>query len=417
MPKILVVEDDVDLAGVTCDCLTALGHEVEHVDNGSDAQEKLLGSVYDLIMLDWDLPEITGIELLTIFRNSGGTTPVLMLTGRHELDFKEAGLEAGADDYLTKPFELRELKARIKSLLRRTTTYNPAAAAAAEPATFLPGSVLGGKYVLKEVIGEGGMAVVWKATHAAIDKTVVVKVLKPHLVHKEESLKRLELESRALAKISHPNVVAVTDVGTLSSGQPYMVLEYIQGKALSQYIYDMGPLPLRLALRIAGQMCMGLSAAHKVGVIHRDLKPGNVIVQDQQGRPDWVKIVDFGIAQLADAPGRLTQEDVIVGTIEYISPEQLEDCDLDQRADLYAAGIIMYEMLTGKLPFEAKTPHALLAKKLMVAPERLPHSRSDVPDGSPIDCIVRRALERDRDLRYINADEMVREIEWALDRL
>lgn len=413
MAKILLVEDDIDLSIIVRDGLDAHDHEVEHAANGPDARAKLLGDKYDLIIMDWELPGATGPELIREFRSAGGLTPVVMLTGKNTLEDKESGLDSGADDYLTKPFAIRELSARVKSLLRRSTAYVPEQPKL-PPGQLAPGVVLGDKYKLEEVIGQGGMATIWKATHTGMPKPVVIKVLQPQLASRDAALKRFEQECRAMAKLSHPNVVAVTDVDLVNTAQPYLVLEYIKGESLRQIIYDQGQLPVWLALEIVMQICDGLGEAHGAGIVHRDLKPDNILIQERTDRPDWVKIVDFGIAQLSDSTEKLTEEGMIVGTVEYISPEQLQDNVIDGRADIYALGIILYEMLAGKLPFEAKTPHAVLMKKLMGEPEKISDSRIDISDDSPVAQIIAKALEKDRQKRYQSTAELRADAEKVL---
>lgn len=414
MTKILLVEDDIDVGEIVSEHLASANeYTVDLVTTGSDARDKILKGAYDAIILDWDLPGVSGIDLCKEFRAHGGLTPVLMMTGRKAVDEKEAGFDAGADDYITKPFALKELSVRVKALLRRAGSYSaPLPAPSREPH---PGMILNGKYRLEEVIGEGGMAVIWRATDTTMGREVVVKVLQGFLVSEERSLKRFEQEYKALAKINHPNVVTIYDTGSLNDRYPFIVMEYVKGDSLRDLI-EQGPIPATLALRMMIPICDGLQEAHEAGVIHRDLKPDNILVQDRADKAGAIKLVDFGIALLADACERITRDDMVTGTVEYISPEQLGDVPIDSRVDIYALGIMLFELLTGgDLPFEANTAEAMMMKHLTAQPRMPSARRHGIP--KQVDKIVEKCLQKRRDLRFQSALELRREIERVLKEL
>lgn len=276
------------------------------------------------------------------------------------------------------------------------------------PTTELIGHTVGGRYRLEEFIGEGGMAFVYRATHVTIEKPVVIKILQGRLLANEKSVQRFERECKVTAKISHPNVVSVFDVGLINGNQPYLVMEYIKGDSLRDKIDKEGSMPLAMVAAILVQICRGLQEVHNMGVIHRDLKPENILLQEHSYRPDWVKLVDFGIAQVIANAGvqRLTKTGSVIGTAEYMAPEQLRDFPLDHRVDLYALGIILYEMLTARLPFEAETTEAMLLKILMDPPEAVSQYRPDVASGSPFDVMLQKALQKDPEKRYQSATEV-----------
>ena len=285
------------------------------------------------------------------------------------------------------------------------------------PASELIGQTLGGKYRLEDFLGEGGMAVVYKAMHTSIERPVVIKVMQGRLMGNDKSVKRFELECKLTAKISHPNVVSVFDVGFVNGNQPYLVMEYIPGESLRDRMDRDGPMALATCAQILVQTCRGLQEAHNVGIIHRDLKPENILLQERTDRPDWVKIVDFGIANLVAGSQRLTKTGSVVGTAEYMSPEQLRDVPVDTRADLYALGVILFEMLTARVPFEAESTEAVLLKQLLEAPEPPSKFRSDLSPGAPFDHVVLKAMEKDRDKRYQTATEMRLDLDQIYNQL
>ncbi len=286
------------------------------------------------------------------------------------------------------------------------------------PVTELIGQIVGGKYLLEEFIGEGGMAVVYRATHVNMERPVVVKILQGRLAASEKSVQRFERECKVTAKVSHPNVVSVFDVGFINGNQPYLVMEFIKGESLRDKIDHEGPLPLASAAAILIQICRGLQEAHSTGIIHRDLKPENILLQERSDRPDWVKIVDFGIAHLSTgAMQRLTKTGSVVGTAEYMAPEQLRDFPLDTRSDLYSLGVMLFEMLTATVPFEADTLEAMLLKAIMDPPDPPSKYRQDVQAGSHFDRVVLKAMEKDPDKRYQTATEMRLDVEQIYNQL
>lgn len=416
MAKLLMVDDDEDLCIIVGDRLLLDQHQVDSAFTLAQAAEMLRAGKYDLLILDWDLPDGKGTDLCRALRSMGDTIAVLMLTGRGAIDAKEEGFDAGADDYLTKPFDLKELSMRIRALLKRTAASAPPPVKA-DDAQGPPGvgKLISGKYLLQEVIGEGGMAVVYRATHTAMDKPVVVKMIHRHLLSNSSMVKRFEQECKIMAKISHPNVVAIFDVGEVDGSLPFLVMEYVKGESLYDYIYREGGVPVQEALGIMIQICRGLEAAHASGVIHRDLKPENILIQDDKERSDRVKIVDFGVAHLVTSGQRLTAADQIVGTAQYMAPEQLLDTQLDARADIYAAGIILYEMVSGEMPFDATSTQALFVKLLREQPQPLSERCSRIAAQSPVEQITSRALQKDRSLRFQSAAELRVALERALD--
>lgn len=284
------------------------------------------------------------------------------------------------------------------------------------PYSALIGKTIDGKYLIQNVLGEGGMAVVYKANHVQMERTVVIKVMQGWLLSNKNSIERFERECKLTAKLNHPNIVSVYDVGSIGGKEPYLVMEYIKGEALADKIHSQGALPYATTGNIIVQMCRGLQEAHSMGIIHRDLKPDNVLLQHKSDRPDWVKIVDFGISNLVHGSKRLTKTGRMVGTPEYIAPEQLKDRPIDIRTDLYAIGIMMFEMLTGKVPFEGESAESILMKHLLEDAPPISSVRLDILEvGNPFEPIISKLLKKEPDDRYQTATELRLDVEQALN--
>jgi serine/threonine protein kinase len=229
----------------------------------------------------------------------------------------------------------------------------------------LVGRVLDEKYRLDERLGEGGMGTVYRATHLLIDRPVALKVLHPRFVEDDSAQQRVRREARAAGRLQHPNAVAVTDFGRTADGYVYIVMELLEGGTLRDLLAAEAPLAVGRAVGLMAQIAAAVEAAHEGGVIHRDLKPGNIFVVQRKGLPPVVKVLDFGIAKLAaesldDSDAKnLTQTGVMIGTPRYMSPEQCDGEHLTPASDVYSLGIIFYEMLTGETPFNGATPLAV----------------------------------------------------------
>jgi serine/threonine-protein kinase len=282
----------------------------------------------------------------------------------------------------------------------------------------LAGVTLNDTYAVERPLGEGGMGRVYLARHKRIQqKRVAVKVLHSEFAGRDEVLARFQREAEAAAAISHPNVVTVLDIDVTPRGMPYLVTEYLEGTDLSDYLKEVKRLDVVDALSIVRQLCRGLAAAHARGVIHRDLKPANVfLVGDfSQGAPRrlFAKILDFGLSRFNPNEGEqsLTKTGYIMGTPSYMAPEQARGRRVDQRADVYGLGTILYTVLTGRTPFDEETPQATL---LAVLNDEPPRPRSLVPTIPPhVELIIERAMAKEPDARY----QDMAELERALDAL
>ncbi|MEG0441434.1 MAG: protein kinase, partial [Oscillospiraceae bacterium] len=266
------------------------------------------------------------------------------------------------------------------------------------------GKFLDNRYELLEVIGSGGMAVVYKARCHRLNRLVAVKILKSELAQDEEFRRRFHDESQAVAMLSHPNIVAVYDVSR-SSELDYIVMELIDGITLKQYMQKKGgPLNWREALHFITQIMRALSHAHSRGIIHRDIKPHNVMVL----RDGSVKVADFGIARLASAAqNTLTQE--ALGSVHYISPEQARGSHIDARSDIYSAGVVLYEMITGRLPFEGESAVSVAIQHINSVPLSPRELNPEIPEA--LEAITQKAMATNMDQRYVSADAMLADLE------
>jgi serine/threonine protein kinase len=281
----------------------------------------------------------------------------------------------------------------------------------------LVGVELDGRYRIEKQIGEGGMGVVFLARHMVIEKPVAIKVLRAEVATDEGVVKRFVQEARAASRIGHPNIIDVTDFGTTKDGLTYQVMEYLEGKTLARLLAEEGTLDLPRALNIMAQMARALGAAHKKGIVHRDLKPENVFLMERDGRSDFVKIVDFGIAKVQPPEGdgaspRLTRVGTVFGTPEYMSPEQASGrTDVDLRADIYALGVILYEMLCGRVPHRGDTTVRTLAMQMLDEPMPMREARPDLEITDDQEGVVLRSLAKKRDKRYQDMAEFLNALE------
>lgn len=277
----------------------------------------------------------------------------------------------------------------------------------------LIGQVLAGRYRIERLLGSGGMGSVYRAEHVHMRKAVAVKVLHREMTAVPEVVARFEREAVAAGRIEHPNVVQASDFGRLEDGAFYLVLEYVEGESLAKVI-ERGPLPPERALHIARQIAHALAAAHAQNIIHRDLKPDNVMLVDRENYPDFVKVLDFGIAKvrMQDATGKtqhLTQLGTVFGTPEYMSPEQARGNPVDGRSDLYTLGVIIYEMLTGSTPFKSDDLIVVLTRTITEQPKPLPEN---IPER--VRALTMRLLRKLPEERFANAVELITEMDSIL---
>ena len=264
-----------------------------------------------------------------------------------------------------------------------------------------PGSVFANRYEVKEILGAGGMGVVYRALDRELQEPVAIKTLKPEAMLDASALERFKQEIRLARKIAHCNVVRTYDLGELN-GMYYLTMEYVEGTSLKSLIQNRGKLPLTVTLTVGKQLCRALEVAHQEGIIHRDIKPQNMVVEPS----GFLKVMDFGIARLVNPPkGKgLTAAGTSIGTPDYMSPEQLSGAELDARSDLYSAGVVLFECVTGTLPFEADTTWALVAKHIE---EQVPDPRTRNPDVPELLArVILKAMAKEPEQRYRTAGEL-----------
>jgi serine/threonine-protein kinase len=262
-------------------------------------------------------------------------------------------------------------------------------------------TLIDGRYRVVRKLGSGGMATVYLAEDQELGRRVALKILNERYVHDDQFVERFRREAKNAAGLSHPNIVSIFDRGE-TDGTYYIAMEYLDGRTLKELLRRRGPMPVRLALQYARQVLGAMRFAHRHGIVHRDIKPHNVMV-DNEGR---LKVTDFGIARAG--PSQMTEVGAIVGTAQYLSPEQARGETVDPRSDIYSMGIVLYEMLTGSVPFTGETPVEIAMKHLSAVPEPPSAKRSEIPRD--VDLATLRALAKNPDDRYQSAEEMESEL-------
>jgi len=271
----------------------------------------------------------------------------------------------------------------------------------------LEGKVLGGRYEIINKIGNGGMATVYRATDLVLKRYVAVKILRDEFTTDEEFIKRFETEAQSAARLTHPNIVSIYDVG-VDNGVYYIVMELIQGKTLKEIIVEeRGPLPWKWSVNVAIQIASALEMAHKNNIIHRDIKPHNIIITED----GIAKVTDFGIAK-AVSNSTITAFGTTIGSVHYFSPEHARGGYTDAKSDLYSLGVVMYEMVTGKVPFDADTPVSVALKHMQEDPVPPIEENKNLPEA--VNKIILKALKKDPMLRYQTATEMLQDLRMAL---
>src|SRR5215212_2622433 len=274
-------------------------------------------------------------------------------------------------------------------------------------ASSLIGTVLSDRYRLESKLGSGGMSTVYLARDVTLERWVAVKVMHREMSDQPDQIERFRREARAVAQLSHPNVVSVIDAGE-DGGHPYIVFEYVDGETLKQRIERVGPLPVDEAAAYAIEVGRGLATAHARRLVHRDVKPQNVLI-DSEGR---AKVTDFGIARSLESDG-LTKTGRVLGTTDYVSPEQAMGSAVDARTDIYSLGVLLYEMLTGEVPFQAET---LVGVAMKHVNEQMPDVQERRPEiSSALAAVIERSTSKDPGKRYPDMSSFLADLEAALE--
>jgi len=275
----------------------------------------------------------------------------------------------------------------------------------------LLGAMIDNKYQVEEHIGRGGIGMVYKAKHVLIGREVAIKVLHPHLIENEDSLKRFQHEAQVASKLNHPNAVLIYDYGVFK-GAPFIVMEYVKGLTLKDKIKTSGAISPAKTYEFFSKACAALKEAHSLGIVHRDLKPDNIIISQKDGGVEHVQVLDFGIAKLLTDSGEkgatiVTQAGMFYGTPHYASPEQALGKELDKRSDIYSLGIILFECLAGEVPFDAPSIMEVLMQQINKEPPALSERQPKLRAHAQLDAVIKKSLAKDPAERYQSVDELL----------
>ncbi len=415
---VLVVDDHQNNRDLIGRRLERAGYRVLLAENGPEALDAVENETVDLIVLDVMMPGLSGIDVLQILRkqHSAAELPVIMATAKDQSEDKVEALSHGANDYVTKPLDFPEVLARVQAQLRTRAAMRAGPAKRGIALTAVgTGTVLAGKYRLEEELGAGSFGAVYRATHLGFDQPVAVKVLQTPVDESSETLARFRQEGKSAFRLQHPNVVSVHDFNFTEGSFAFLVMELLQGHNLEQELKRRGRLSPERCGEILPPICDALAEAHGLGIIHRDIKPANIYIQ-QTRRGEVVKVLDFGIAKLVGdaAMGQhLTLDEGILGTPAYMAPERLSGGKYDGRSDVYALGVVLYQLLAGRPPFQSEKNEAMAVAMMHLThqPEPLRKLR---PDVSPaLESVVMSALEKDPESRP-TAEELSRDLMEAL---
>jgi serine/threonine-protein kinase len=282
----------------------------------------------------------------------------------------------------------------------------------------LVGSIIADRYHVIRKLGEGGMGQVYLAEHVKMGRKSAVKVMNPGMVQNVDAISRFNREASNASRINHPNVAGIYDFGETPDGLIYLAMEFVEGEPLTEIINRHGALVASRASEIARQIAEGLSVAHEMGIVHRDLKPDNIMVAKARSGADLVKVVDFGIAKAAASDNqKVTKTGMVIGTPEYMSPEQLSGDPVDARSDIYSLGLVTFNMLTGKLPFPSDSMQETMIMRLTDKPKDLAEMRPEIAWPADIQRVMDRVLERDVELRYAHSSDFARDLVESVERM
>ncbi len=420
---LLVVDDTDENRDMLSRRLERRGYDVLRAEGGEQALEIVAKEPVDLVLLDIMMPGMDGIEVLRRLRQARGQTelPIIMQTAKTDSEDVVEALDLGANDYVTKPIDFPVVLARVETQLRGKAQAAAAIELRAEevaPVEVGPGAVLAGKYRLGEPIGAGTFGAVYRAKHIELDVDVAVKLLQKTVVATVESVHRFRQEGVSAYRVKHPNAVAVSDFGITEGGVAYLVMELLEGTSLAEEIQQWGVLSAHRTNEILQPVCDVLDEAHAAGIVHRDVKPENIFLH-QTPRGEVVKVLDFGIAKMAGdnlTSENLTAEGFVLGTPAYMAPERLVNQPYDGRSDVYSLGIMLFLMLTGRLPFTARDgdPMSLL---MMHVNEELPALASVRPQVPRVlEKVVARAAHKEPGQRP-DAATLAREFRAAVEAI
>ncbi|TNF30243.1 MAG: serine/threonine protein kinase [Deltaproteobacteria bacterium] len=350
--------------------------------------------------------------------NEKPTVPAPDGDATHRLVGEETRHEHGQSTVTVQPgeetaLEDESLEDRIRRRLEATGDDTPKV----DP---LLGREIADRFQIYKKVGAGGMGAVYRARQKGMDRDVAIKVLLRELTENETVVRRFHIEALAVSKLRHPNTIQIFDFGETDDGLVYIAMEFLEGKPLQKVLKEEQQLSVRRSLNVALQMAKSLREAHSKGIVHRDLKPDNVVLETVGEEADFVKVLDFGVAKLAEGDGQqktLTKAGSIFGTPKYMSPEQSRGGDIDARSDIYSIGVMLYELVSGRVPFNAENPLGILIKHIQELPPPFQEMRPDIVVPGEVEDFVMKLLEKDPAQRPQTAEAVIREIEKLMNEL
>jgi serine/threonine protein kinase len=397
--KVLIADDDPVWRKLLTQNIQKWGFEVVEAEDGKRAWDMLQQhGAPRIAVLDWQMPELDGVDICRRVRSSLNLPFIytIILTSRDTRDDVVAGFESGADDYLVKPVDMAILRSRLGAAVRIVKTV--------PPPRQIPGYKLLGR------LGAGAMATVYKASQLSLNRLVAVKILPKKFSQNPEFVKRFYAEGQAAAKLNHPNIVAALDVGRHGDTH-YFIMEYVEGHTVYEHLVKEGPYSEAEALAIAIQVAKALNHAHKAGLIHRDVKPKNILITND----GVAKLADMGLARaVSDREAAEAEAGKAFGTPYYIAPEQIRGkVNIDLRADIYSFGCTLFHMVTGRVPFEGPDVSSILLKHLdepVVPPD---HINPQLTTG--ISEIIELCMAKKARKRYASTKDLIEDLQAVAD--
>lgn len=409
MAVILIADDEKNLRQMLRRILEAQGHHIIEAENGEEALVMFCAHGPDMAILDVNMGEgMNGFETCGRLREDpyGMSIPILFLTGMGKEEDMLQGFQQGADDYIRKPFNVTELLARVTAQLARLKRQSGRFAQLGEQ-QFRVGTIIQGnqdRYKISSRISCGGMGVIFRGYRLSDHLQVAIKTLNSTFLEDRKDIQRFLREAEATVRINHPNLASGLEVVRTQS-HCFFVMKYVEGRSLAQLLDERDHLPQEEALKIVIQIATGLQHLHELGLVHRDVKPGNILVTEQ-GK---AVLVDMGLTKPTRAEADLTTEGVILGTPYYLSPEQAMGENLDIRSDIYSLGATFYHAVTGTVPFRGSSTIAIINARFMRDPE-MPSLY--VPEiAGEISAIIAKMMYRSPVQRYQNPTELLRDLE------